>query len=62
MMIKFKVAPKGSLKMEGILTMSHKDAYRLKVISQLEKRSMTIEEASEIVHIQNNVQPEILIS
>ncbi|MCU7526785.1 MAG: ISNCY family transposase [Ignavibacteria bacterium] len=37
--------------MEGILTMSHKEADRLKIIAQVESRSMTIEEASELLEV-----------
>jgi len=37
--------------MEGILTMSSKAADRLKIISQLETKSMSLEEGSELLYI-----------
>lgn len=37
--------------MEGILTMSSKEADRLKIISQLETKSMSVEEGSELMDI-----------
>jgi len=40
-----------NLKMEGILTMSQKEAERLKIISQLESKAMSVEQAAEIMRI-----------
>lgn len=37
--------------MEGILTMSSKEADRLKIISQVERKSMSLEEGSELMEI-----------
>lgn len=37
--------------MEGILTMSQKEAERLKIISQLESKAMSVEQAAEIMRI-----------
>jgi transposase len=37
--------------MEGILTMSQKEADRIKIISQVEGKAVTIEEASELMSL-----------
>lgn len=40
-----------NLKMEGILTMSHKEADRLKIISQIETKAMSVEQGAELIGI-----------
>lgn len=40
-----------NLKMEGILTMSQKEADRLKIISQIESKAMSVEQGAELIGI-----------
>lgn len=35
--------------MEGILTMSQKEVYRLSILKQVDDKKLTVEEASEII-------------
>ena len=49
--LKFRFSKKGELKMEGILTMSQKEADRLKIISQVESKAMSVEQGSKLIGI-----------